>query len=64
MGVIEDMLNALDRIPGWKRINGLPTEVDELKQRLAALEERLSPAKGDSCPKCRAMSFTLEKRFR
>jgi hypothetical protein len=41
MGVIEDMLNALDRIPGWRRLQELPAEVDELKAKVAALEEKL-----------------------
>ena len=40
MGVIEDMLKALDRIPGWARLQQVPTEVDELKAKVAALEEK------------------------
>lgn len=28
MGVLEDMLKALDRIPGWKRLQELPSEVE------------------------------------
>jgi hypothetical protein len=53
MGVIEDMLNALDRIPGWKRLQQVPSEVDELNARVAALEEKLGgkwPA--DICRYC------------
>jgi hypothetical protein len=41
MGVIEDMLKALDRIPGWARLQQVPNEVDELKAKVAALEEKL-----------------------
>ena len=41
MGVLEDMLKALDRIPGWKRLQEIPSEVDELKKKVAALEEKL-----------------------
>src|SRR5262245_22769237 len=42
MGIIEDVLNALDRIPKWARLQQVPNEVDELKQKVAALEEKLS----------------------
>jgi hypothetical protein len=42
MGVLEDMIKALDRIPGWKRLQELPSEVDQLKASVAALEEKLS----------------------
>jgi len=41
MGIIEDMLKALDRIPGWARLQQVPSEVDELKGKVAALEEKL-----------------------
>jgi len=41
MGVLEDMLKALDRISGWKRLQQVPSEVDELSARVAALEEKL-----------------------
>ena len=59
MGILEDILKALDRVPGWKRITTLPGEVDELQKRVSALEARLARASGDVCPRCRAMSFTL-----
>ena len=61
MGILEDVLTALDRVPGWKRIAALPAEVDALKLRVAALEARLQPATGAMCPKCRAMTFMLEE---
>ena len=53
MGMIEDVLKALDRIPIWKRLGEIPEEVDDLKRRLAALEEKLDgkwPA--DVCKHC------------
>lgn len=59
MGILEDVLKALERVPGWKRISGLPNEVDELKRRIAALEERIASATGQKCPKCGAMSYRL-----
>jgi hypothetical protein len=33
MGLLEDMLKALDSIPGWKRSQTVPDEVDELKKK-------------------------------
>lgn len=60
MGLLEDVMKTLERVPGWKRIAAMPKEVDELRERVAALEKRLAPATGDQCPKCRAMHFTLQ----
>lgn len=59
MGVIEDVMKALERIPSWKRVQNLPTQMDELAKRIKALEDRLKPASGEQCPKCRAMAFSL-----
>jgi hypothetical protein len=59
MGMIEDVLKALERIPAWKRLSAVPAEVDALTRRVAALEARLAPATGDACPRCRAMAFAL-----
>jgi hypothetical protein len=41
MSVIDDVLKVLDRIPIWKRLQEVPSEVDELKAKVAALEEKL-----------------------
>lgn len=41
MGMLEDILKALDRTPRWKRLQEVPSEVDELKSRVAALEGKL-----------------------
>lgn len=60
MGVLEDVMKALERIPLWKRVSKLPEEVEALEKRVTELEARLSRAKGDQCPKCREMAFTLE----
>jgi ribosomal protein L40E len=59
--MIEDMLKALDRIPGWKRLQEVPNEVDELKAKVAALEEKLGgkwPA--DICRHCGERGARLE----
>ena len=53
MGMIDDVLKALDRIPIWKRLGEVPAEVDELKRRVAELEEKLGTKwPGDVCPFC------------
>ena len=41
MGIIEDVLSVLDRIPIWKRLQQVPAEVDEMKARIVALEDKL-----------------------
>lgn len=61
MGLLDDVMKTLDRIPIWKRLQTLPPEVDALTKRVAALEARLAPATGDQCPKCRAMTFKLDR---
>lgn len=57
MGLLEDIMKTLDRVPGWKRIAATPDELDALKARVGALEAKLAPATGEICPKCRAPSF-------
>jgi len=42
MGLINDILDALDRIPIWKRLQSIPPEVDELRKQVVALEHKLS----------------------
>ena len=59
MGILEDVIKALERIPAWKRLNALPAEITTLQQRVAALEAKLTPAAGDRCPSCGAMTFKL-----
>lgn len=41
MGYLDDVWKALDRIPIWKRLQGVPEEVDDLKKRVAELEAKL-----------------------
>ena len=53
MGLLDDVLKVLDRVPAWKRLQQVPTELHELKTRVAALEEKLGgkwPA--DVCRYC------------
>lgn len=59
MGILEDVMKALERIPAWKRVTALPDEVAQLQKRVAQLEQRIAPASGDACPSCRTMNFSL-----
>jgi hypothetical protein len=61
MGILEDVMKTLDRIPAWKRVQALPEKVTALEQRIAALEARLKPATGRQCPSCGEMTFKLMK---
>lgn len=64
MGILEDVIKALERIPAWKRVTALPDEIAQLRARVAALEAKLAPATGDACPKCRTRNFTLTESRR
>ena len=59
MGILEDVMKTLDRIPNWKRIQAAPQAIDALEQRIKALEAKLAPATGDQCPSCKAMAYKL-----
>jgi hypothetical protein len=60
MGMVDDILKAFDRIPVWKRLQEAPSEVDELKSRVAALEEKLGNKwPPDICRLCGARAARL-----
>jgi hypothetical protein len=59
MGLLEDIIRTLERVPGWKRIAAMPEEMDALKKRIDALEAKLLPATGEQCPVCRAAAFRV-----
>lgn len=50
-------MRALERIPIWKRVSALPTEIERLKERVAALEQQLAGGAADACPMCGAREF-------
>jgi|SRR5215472_16366943 len=41
MGVLEDILKALDRVEIWKEVQNTPQRVSALEKRIGALEEKL-----------------------
>lgn len=59
MGLLEDILKTLERVPGWKRIASTPDELDALRKRVEALEAKLAPATGSICPSCSALQFRI-----
>ncbi len=61
MGMVDDVLKAFDRIPGWKRLQEVPSEVDELKSRVAALEAALARCPGEACPFCGARAWRVKE---
>jgi hypothetical protein len=42
MGAIDDIMKVLDRTAIWRRLQQIPSETDELKARVSALEEKLT----------------------
>ncbi|MHB9833854.1 hypothetical protein Q8F57_003345 [Paraburkholderia terrae] len=61
MALLEDIIKALERIPGWKRIAAAPDEIEALKKRVAELESQLSQGGGEICPICRKAAFEIVK---
>jgi hypothetical protein len=64
VGTIDDFLKVLDRIPIWKRLGEVPTEVDDLKRRLSELEGKLNgkwPA--DICKFCGERAVRMTANF-
>ena len=61
MGMLEDIMKTLDRIPNWKRIQAAPKELDALTARVQALEAMLKPATGSACPSCGTMAYKLTR---
>lgn len=60
MGLVDDILKTLDRIPVWKRLQIVPEEVDELRDRVAELEEKLGGKwPPDICKFCGARAARL-----
>ena len=61
MGIVDDVLKAFDRIPIWKRLQEIPRELDELKARIAAIEEKQGGKwPGNVCPFCGAQAVRLK----
>ncbi len=57
MGVIEDVMKALERIPLWRRLALMPKQMEQMQARLDALEQKLAGKDGPQCPVCMAPGF-------
>lgn len=57
MGTIGDISDVLAKIPLWKRLSAVPKELEDLRARVAAIEERLAGGTGVLCPMCNAAGF-------
>ncbi|HGJ5878341.1 MAG TPA: hypothetical protein ACHBZ9_04505 [Arsenophonus nasoniae] len=51
MGILPELDNLLEKIPLWKKIKSVPTEVEDLKRRVTELEKIINSQPGDKCPK-------------
>lgn len=59
MGLLEDIMKTLERIPTWKRLQDMPDALARLEQRVQQMEAQLGPDAGDRCPKCKARTLQL-----
>lgn len=59
MGLLEDIVKTLERIPAWKRLKDVPTDLDALRARVAAVEAQLAGGSGSQCPICQAPGFKV-----
>ncbi|NHB94831.1 hypothetical protein C5469_23035 [Photorhabdus cinerea] len=61
MGILSELNTLLEKIPLWKRLQTIPSDVDDLKRRVAELESKINSSSGDKCPKCSEMSYGLDR---
>ena len=58
MGILQDVITALDQIPLWKKLKNAPEQIQALEKRVAELEKRLENP-GDACPRCGKLAFRV-----
>lgn len=62
MITISDLLKLLDNLPIWKRVKGLPGEVEALRRRIELLEDSIARTpQADKCPKCHGLAYGLDR---
>ena len=58
MGLLEDILKALDRVEIWKELQAAPHRISELEKRVAELEGKLGGKRpADVCKFCGAQAL-------
>lgn len=62
MTVLSELTDLLKQWTVWKRVEEAPNRIDELEQRVKALEEALAKCPGEGCSMCgeRAMRLTWQ----
>lgn len=64
MSLLDDVLKVLDRIPIWKRLQNLPSEVDGLRTRVDELESKLGGKwPPDVCRYCGERALRLASTY-
>ncbi|NQU27448.1 MAG: hypothetical protein HQ528_04095 [Candidatus Marinimicrobia bacterium] len=63
MSTISDLLKLLDKIPVWKTLNELPSQIKSLENRLKKLEDKLTGKSGTLCPKCGSINYAIIKCY-
>ena len=61
MGLLDNILTALDHWGEWKQIRATPSKIVELEKRISELESKLRRAPGEACPKCGALEFRIQR---
>src|SRR5438552_16651732 len=61
MGLLDDILKALDRVDAWKALQEVPAKTSALEKRVSVLEENLARAPGQACPFCGARAFRFKR---
>jgi hypothetical protein len=64
MAVLGELVEILKRWDVWKRVEEGPARIDELEKRVAELEQRLQRAPGETCPKCGALAYRVDRAER
>ena len=64
MGTLGDLRGWLNETPLWRELGKVPTRLDALEARMAAMEERLKTRPGETCPKCGEHAVRLQKQGR
>ena len=61
MGLLEDILKALDRVDAWRDLQAVPARMTALEQRIQELEKRLERCPAEGCPFCGALAWRLDR---
>lgn len=59
MGVVGDVIDALQKLPWWKRLGDVPDRLEILEGKVAELAAQLEPAPGRRCEGCGHLTLRL-----